>query len=116
MAPSVLVLFDVALHILLVLKVEIIYELVCLCDSLLPLASSSFVTSIDFCGLFLAPVSVRRHQPIHHSTTSATYFMTCGSSSGNAGEGIGGGKSAACWGTEAEAPNAGLGENAGADG
>jgi len=42
--------------------------------------------------------------------------MTCGSSSGNAGEEIGGGKNAACWGTEAEAPNTGLGENAGADG
>ena len=42
--------------------------------------------------------------------------MTCGSSSGNAGEGIGGGKSASRWATEAEAPNAGLGENAGAGG
>lgn len=42
--------------------------------------------------------------------------MTCGSSSGNPGEEIGALKSVFCWGTEAEAPNAGLGENAGADG
>ena len=40
--------------------------------------------------------------------------MTCGSSSGNAGEAAA--KTVVCWGTEAEAPNAGLGENAGADG
>ena len=116
MALSVLVLFDIALNILLVQKVEIIYELVRLCNGLLPLACSSIVTSLDFRGLFLAPVSGRQHQQMHHSTTNATHFMTCGSSSGNAGEGIGGGKNVACWGTEAEALNAGLEENAGADG
>jgi len=42
--------------------------------------------------------------------------MTCGSSSRGAGEEIGGGKTGVCWATEAEAPNAGLRENAGADG
>ncbi len=41
--------------------------------------------------------------------------MTCGSSSGNAGEEIAALKTVVCWGTEAEAPNAGLGENAGTD-
>ena len=59
MDPPVLVLLDVVLNILLVLKIEIIYKLVCLRNGLLPLASSSLVTSLDFRGLFLAPVSER---------------------------------------------------------
>ena len=57
MAPSVLVVLDVVLDILLVFEVEIIYELICLCNGLLPLTSSSLVTSHNFRGLFLAPVS-----------------------------------------------------------
>ena len=62
MTPPVLVLLDVMLNTLLVLKIEVIYELVCLRDDLLPLASSCLVTRVDLRGLFLAPVSGRQHE------------------------------------------------------
>lgn len=67
----VLVLLDVVLNTLLVLKIEIIYKLVCLRDDLLPLASSSLVTSVDFRGLFLAPVSGGQHEQMKHSSIVA---------------------------------------------
>lgn len=67
MDPPVLVLLDVVFNILLVLKIEIIYKLVCLCYGLLPLTSSSLVTSLDFRGLFLAPVSGGQHEQMKHN-------------------------------------------------